>query len=114
MLAVTFVVSCLFAFGFYVYVLVQLRREQTRGDAPKKCVPEHPYEVDHDLRRERIPHVKQTELVDPNGDAKSHSRSQDALRRETMLCLGLTGVGLAALIAGIEIFNSLAIRLHGN
>ena len=114
MLAVTLVVSCLFAFGFYAYVLVQLRREQKRGDLFKKRVPEHLYQMEHDPRRERVPHVKQTEPVDPNADATSHSRSQDTLRRETMLCLGLAGVGLAALIAGMEIFNSLAIRLHGN
>ena len=114
MLAVIFVVSCLFAFGFYVYVLVQLRREQKRGDAIKKRVSEHLYEIHPDPRRERVPHVKQAEPFDPKKDGKSHSRSQDVLRRETMICLGLTGVGLAALIAGIEIFNSLAIRLHGN
>jgi hypothetical protein len=114
MLAITLVVSCLFAFGFYAYVLVQLRREQKRGDALRKRVPEHLYEMDHDPRREGVPHMKQPEPVGPSADATSLSRSKDALRRETMLCLGLTGVGLAALIAGIEIFNSLAIRLHGN
>ena len=114
MLAVTLMVSCLFAFGFYVYVLVQLRREQKRGDAIKKRVSEHLCEIYPDPRRKRVPHVKQTEPVDPKEDAKSHSRSQDALHREAMVCLGLTGVGLAALIAGLEIFNSLANRLHGN
>jgi hypothetical protein len=36
MLAVVFGVSCLSVCGFYVYVLVQLRREQKREDAHKK------------------------------------------------------------------------------
>ena len=39
MLAVIFVVSCLSVFGFYVYVLVHLRREEKREDAHKKHLP---------------------------------------------------------------------------
>jgi len=45
MLAVIFIVSCLSVFGFYVYVLAQLRREQKREDAHKKRLPEHFYEM---------------------------------------------------------------------
>lgn len=51
MLAVTFVVSCLSVCGFYVYVLVQLRREQKRGDAHKKHLPEHLYEMEPEPRQ---------------------------------------------------------------
>jgi hypothetical protein len=114
MLAVMLAVSCLFAFGFYAYVLVQLRREQKRDDAIRKRVPEHLYEMDHDPRRGARSVAKHAEPSNPNASTRFRSRSKDAVRRETMVCLGLTGVGLAALIAGIEIFNSLAVRLHGN
>jgi hypothetical protein len=51
MLAVTFVVSCLSVCGFYVYVLVQLRREEKRGDAHKKHLPEHLYEMEAETRQ---------------------------------------------------------------
>ena len=51
MLAVVFAVSCLSVCGFYVYVLVQLRREQKREDAHKKHLPEHFHEMESDQRR---------------------------------------------------------------
>src|ERR1700740_1302882 len=48
MLAITLVVSCLSVCGFYVYVLVHLRREEKRGDAHKKRLPEHLHEMELD------------------------------------------------------------------
>jgi hypothetical protein len=51
MLAVTFIVSCLSVCGFYVYVVVQPRREQKREDAHKKRLPEHLYEMEPEPRQ---------------------------------------------------------------
>ena len=112
MLAFIFVVSCLLVFGFYVYVLVQLRREQKREDANKKHLPEHLYEMESDPRRGDArkagpPKFRSSETLTPP-DSKAEAIS----RHEAMLRIGLTVGGLAALFGVIEFFNSLVTRLH--
>ena len=112
MLAVVFVVSCLSVCGFYVYVFVQLRREQKREDAHKKHLPEHFYEMESDPRQGddkklNPPKFRSSETLTPR-DSKTESIS----RHEAMLRVGLTVGGLAALFGGIEFLNSLVTRLH--
>jgi hypothetical protein len=111
MLAATFIVSCLSVFGFYVYVLVHLRREEKREDTYKKRLPEHFYEMGPDPRQDgaenRHPDVSRTRTSTRHG-----SGAEAELRRETLLGVGLTVGGLAAVLAGIEFFNSLVTWLH--
>ena len=110
MLAVIFIVSCLSVFGFYVYVLVHLRREEKREDAHKKRLPEHFYEMGPERRQDNAENRQ-----DPDFSRTSIRRSSGAearLRRETMVGVGLTVGGLAAILAGIEFLNSLVTWLH--
>jgi len=111
MLAIVFVVSCVSVCGFYVYVFVQLRREQKREDAHKKHLPEHFYEMESDPRQgddKRLdpPKFRSSEIL-------TSSNSKEAVsRHEAMLRVGLPVGGLAALFGGIEFLNSLVTRLH--
>jgi hypothetical protein len=110
MLAVTFVVSCLSVCGFYVYVLVQLRREQKRGDAHKKHLPEHLYEMEPEPRQGDAENPADPDFLSSVTANPSDSRAP--LRQEAMLRIGLTLGGLAALFGGIEFFNSLVTWLR--
>ena len=111
MLAAIFIISCLSVFGFYVYVLVHLRREEKREDACKKRLPEHFYEMGPERRQDgaenHYPDVSRTRI-----STRHNSRAEAELRRETLLGVGLTVGGLAAVLAGIEFFNSLVTWLH--
>jgi hypothetical protein len=112
MLAVIFVVSCLSVFGFYVYVLVHLRREEKREDVFKKRLPEHFYEMGPERRQDDAegrhdPDVSRTRI-----NTRHDSGAEIRLRRETMVGVGLTVGGLAAVLAGIEFLNSLVTWLH--
>ena len=113
MLAVTFVVCCLSVCGFYVYVLVQLRREQKRGDAHKKHLPEHLYEMEPEPRQGDAENPADPDFLSSGATtSQSGARAEATLRQEAMLRVGLTLGGLAALFAGIEFFNSLVTWLH--
>jgi hypothetical protein len=112
MLAVTFVVSCLSVCGFYVYVLVQLRREQKRGDAHKKHLPEHLYEMEPEPRQGDAEKPPDPDFLSSEAAGPPGSRAEATLRQEAMLRVGLTLGGLAALFGGIEFFNSLVTWLH--
>ena len=112
MLAVTFVVSCLSVCGFYVYVLGQLRREQKRGDAHKKHLPEHLYEMEPEPRQGDAENPADPDFLSSGETSQSGSRAEAYLRQEAMLRVGLTLGGLAALFGGIEFFNSLVAWLH--
>ena len=112
MLAVTFIISCLSVCGFYVYVLVQLRREEKRGDAHKKCLPEHFYEMEPKRREDDVENPQDPDFLRTLKGIRPNSGAEASLRRETMLGVGLTVGGLAALFAGIEFFNSLVTWLH--
>lgn len=107
MLAVIFIVSCLSVFGFYVYVLVHLRREEKREDAHEKRLPEHFYEMGPERRQDNTEnrHFLRTSI-------RRSSGAEARLRRETMVGVGLTVGGLAAVLAGIEFLNSLVTWLH--
>jgi hypothetical protein len=113
MLAVIFIVSCLAVFGFYVYVLVHLRREEKREDAHKTRLAEHFYEMGPDLHRDDAKDRQDPDFLRTGKSIGHNSRGVDArLRRETMVDVGLTVGGLAAVLAGIEFLNSLVTRLH--
>ena len=112
MLAVTFIVSCLSVCGFYVYVLVQLRREEKRGDAHKKHLAEHLYEMESEHHQSDAENPEDPYFLSSGRTALSISEATASLRRETMLGVGLTVSGLGALFAGIEFFNSLVTWLH--
>ena len=114
MLAVTFIVSCLSVCGFYVYVLVQLRREQKRGDAHKKHLPEHLYEMEPEPRQGNAENPADPDFLSSGTAGPPGSRAEAALRQEAMLRVGLTLGGLAALFGGIKFFNSLVTWLHWN
>ena len=113
MLAVIFIVSCLSVFGFYVYVLVHLRREEKREDAHKKRLPEHFYEMGPDLHQDDAENRQDPDLLRTGKSIRHNSHEAEArLRRETMVGVGLTVGGLAAVLAGIEFLNSLVTWLH--
>lgn len=112
MLAVTFVVSCLSVCGFYVYVLVQLRREQKRGGAHKKHLPEHLCEMEPEPRQCDPENPADPDFLSSEAASQSDSRAETILRQEAMLRVGLTLGGLVALFGGIEFFNSLVTWLH--
>ena len=113
MLAVIFVVSCLSVFGFYVYVLVHLRREEKREDAHKKHLHEHFYEMGPDLHQDDAENRQDPDFLRTGKSIRHNSGGAEArLRRETMVGVGLTVGGLAAVLAGIEFLNSLVTWLH--
>jgi hypothetical protein len=112
MLAFIFVVSCFSVCGFYVYVLVQLRREQKREDAHKKHLPEHFYEMEPDPRRGDAKKLELSKFRSSETLIPPDSKAEAISRQEAMLRMGLTVGGLAALFGAIEFFNSLVTRLH--
>jgi Ca2+/Na+ antiporter len=112
MLAVTFIVSCLSVCGFYVYVLVRLRREEKRGDAHKRHLAEHLYEMESEHHQSDAENPEDPDFLSSGRTALYNSEAKASLRRETMLGVRLTVGGLAALFAGIEFFNSLVTWLH--
>ena len=113
MLAVIFIVSCLAVSGFYVYVLVHLRREEKREDAHKKRLPEHFYGMGPDLHQDDAENRQERDFLRTGTSIRHSSGGAEArLRRETMVGVGLTVGGLAAVLAGIEFLNSLVTWLH--
>jgi hypothetical protein len=110
MLAVIFIVSCLSVFGFYVYVLVHLRREERREDAHKKRLPEHFYEMGPERCQDNAENRQDPDFL--RTSIRHSSGAEARLRRETMVGVGLTVGGLAAVLAGIEFLNSLVTWLH--
>lgn len=105
MVAVVLVVSCLSVFGFYGYVLLQFQQEQKQLKAHKKRLSEHLYEMEPESSKR---------AAERHGDPDSRLRAttlpetkaQELMRRETLIQLSLAVGGLAAVFAGIEIFNS--------
>jgi hypothetical protein len=112
MLAVIFIVSSISVFGFYVYVLVHLRREEKREDAYKKRLPEHFYEMGPERRQDDAEDHHDPDVSRTRISTRHNSGAEARLRRETMVGVGLSVGGLAAVLAGIEFFNSLVIWLH--
>jgi hypothetical protein len=112
MLAVIFIVSCLSVFGFYVYVLVQLRREEKREAAYKKRLPEHFYQMGPERRQDDAENRRDPDFLGTGIRIRRNSGAEARLRRETMVGVGLTIGGLAAVLAGIEFLNSLVTWLH--
>jgi len=114
MLAVTFLVSSLSVLGFYAYVFVQLRREQKRGDSHKKHLEEHLYEMESDPRQNNAEDPEDPGFLSSVTGIRSSSIAGTNLRQEAIIRVGLTLGGLAALLGGIEFFNSLVSWLHWN
>ena len=112
MLAVIFIVSCLSVFGFYVYVLVHLRREDKREDAHKKRLPEHFYEMRLEHRQDDAENRQDPGVPRIRMSARRIFEAEARLRRQTMVGVGVTVGGLAAVLAGIEFLNSLVTWLH--
>ena len=112
MLAVIFIVSCLSVFGFYVYVLVQLRREEKSEDAQKERLPEHFYEMGPERRQDDVENCRDFDFLGTRTRIRHSSGARASMHRETMVGVGLTMGGLAAVLAGIEFLNSLVTRLH--
>ena len=112
MLAVIFIVSCLAVFGFYVYVLVHLRREAKREDAHKKRLPEHLYEMGPERRQDDAENRRDPDFLRTRISIRHNSGAEARLRRETMVGVCLTVGGLAAVLAGIEFLNSLVNWLY--
>ncbi len=114
MLAVTFIVSSISVLGFYAYVFVQLRREQKRGDRHKKHLAEHLYEMESDSLQSDAENPEDPSFLSSGAGIHSSSVARAALRQEAIVRVGLTLGGLAALLGGIEFFNSLVSWLHWN
>ena len=112
MLAVIFIVSCFTVFGFYVYVLVHLRREEKREDAHKKGLPEHLDEMGPERRQDDAENRRDPDFLRTRISIRHNSGAEARLGRETMVDVGLTVGGLAAVLAGIEFLNSLVTWLH--
>ena len=111
MLAITFVISFVFVCGFYAYVFVHLERERKRLSAHKKHLPEHLYEMRQEPASNETADRDAPDL--PGGASGSvKGKSQEFLRRETMIQVSLLVGGLAAIFAGIALFNSLVSKLH--
>lgn len=122
---VIFLASALPVCGFYAYVLVQLYREEKRHRARKNRLQEHLYELEPETpsaRAERIVRTAKSRIALRNRDTRGAyerprlnptvtivpgSTTEALARRETVISLVLGVGGLAALFAGIELFNSL-------
>jgi hypothetical protein len=99
MLAVTFIVSCLSVCGFYVYVLVQLRREEKRGDAHKKHLPEHLYEIE--------PEPRQDDSENPTGSRFFKFRNSQSVRFQGRGNLASRGNGSRrSQLGGLAAYNN--------
>jgi hypothetical protein len=112
MLAIIFVVSCLSVCGFYVYVLVHLEREHKRMKAHEKHLPEHFYEMEPRPREKDADDPKGPPILGRGRAPLPKAKTEQILRRQTVIHLGLTLGGLTALFGGIEFLNLLVIRLH--
>jgi hypothetical protein len=113
MLAVTLIVSCLLVCGFYGYVLLQLQREHKRLNAHKKRLPEHLYEVEPEPEETAEDREEDSDLCS-RAATSPKANARVFLRRRTLIDLGFSAGGMAALFAGIKLFSSLVTWLHWN
>ena len=111
MLAVVFVISCVSVCGFYIYVLVQLQREQKQESERRKHLPEHLLHIGSRPPKGTDSSVSWLTSKRRTDDSQS-SRREAASHRETMLGIGFSIAGLLSLFAGIELLNSFAKWLH--
>lgn len=114
MLASIFIVSCLSACGFYVYVFMKLEREHRRLRDHKKSLAGHLFEIETQRDRNDGQNFHGTKVMSSRGTISQKARPQAEMRRETVIQLGLTVGGLAALFAGIVLLSSLVTLLHWN
>jgi len=127
---VIFLACSLTVCGFYAYVLVKLYREERRLNAHKKRLQEHLHEVEPEppsAQAKRIVRTTKSRIALRRGGTRGdyvrppsyptittarEGNAEILARREAVISLVL-GVGeLAALFAGIELFNSLATLAH--
>jgi len=127
---VIFLACSLTVCGFYVCVLTQLYREERRLNAHKKHLQEHLYDMEPETpsaRAKRIVRTAKSRIAlrrrGTHRDCERprlysaaatapESNAEAKARKETVISLVLGVGGLAALFAGIELFNSLVIRPH--
>jgi hypothetical protein len=127
---VIFLACSLTVCGFYVYVLAQLYREERRLNARKKHLQEHLYDMEPEtpsarakrivrtaksriaLRRRGTPRDCERPRFYSAAATAPESNAEAKARKETVISLVLGVGGLAALFAGIELFNSVVIRPH--
>jgi hypothetical protein len=111
-------------------VLAQLHRENKRLNAQKKHLREHLYDMESEtpsarakrivrnvnsriaLRNRNTPESYKRPRLNLTVAVLPGSNAEELARRETIISLVLGVGGLAALFAGIEIFNSLAAWVH--
>jgi hypothetical protein len=116
--------------GFYAYVLARLHGENRRLSSHKKHLQEHLYAMGQETPSERAKRIVRTVnsriahrnrgaltenhrlRLNPRMAAVAGSNAEDLARMETIISLVLGVGGLAALFAGIELFNSLATWAH--
>jgi hypothetical protein len=117
MLAAILILSFLSACGFYAYVFVKLNREYRRLKADKSRLPERLYQMKPESGG-RDPQGSGVAARPSFGGSTSGNTKTvdtwDTARRETVTQIGITLGGLAALFAGIMLFNSLVTWLHWN
>jgi hypothetical protein len=112
MLAVIFIISCP---GGIRFLCVRPRAPQTGGEAggcSQKAAPEHFCEMGPDLYQDDAENRQDPDSLRTRVISRHSSGAEARLRRETMVSVGLTVGGLAAVLAGIEFLNSLVTRLH--
>ena len=127
---VIFLVSSLTVCGFYVYVLAQLYREEKRLNTHKKRLQEHLDDLEPETpsaRAKRIVRTAKSRIAFRRGGTRRdyerprfyptmttvpESNAETMARKEAVISLVLGVGGLAALFAGIELFNSLTNWTH--
>ena len=127
---VIFLACSLTVCGFYVYVLAQLHREEKRLNARKKRLQEPLDDMEPETpsaRARRIVRTTKSRIALRRGGTRGdferpplyptmttapEGKAETLARREAVISLVLGVGGLAALFAGIELFNSLATWAH--
>jgi len=125
-----FLVCSLTVCGFYLYVLAQLYREEKGLKARKKSMQERLSEIEPETPSARAKRIVKTAnarialrktgtrarierpLLNPMENIVAGSRAEALARRDAVISLVLGMGGLAALFAGIELFNSLVTWAH--
>jgi hypothetical protein len=114
MLAAVFILSFLSACGFYAYVFAKLNQEHRSLKTRKNRLPERLYQTKQGSARYEAESSSAAVVPSFVPTTLGGGKAEGTSRREALAQIGLTLGGLAALFAGIVLFNSLVTWLHWN